>query len=73
MHSTMKCYTPYISPFDPCPPVWKKCYSTPPNLYITFQPMHSNQFATAEEALYHGTLWPCLYDPYYPKRAGDEN
>ncbi|KAB8138361.1 spore coat associated protein CotJA [Gracilibacillus oryzae] len=73
MMSSVKCYSPYISPFDPCPPKLKKCYSTPPNLYIPFQPMHSEQFSTAREALYHGTLWTCLYDPYNPKRTGDEN
>ncbi|MFC4404327.1 spore coat associated protein CotJA [Gracilibacillus xinjiangensis] len=69
----IKCYSPYISPFDPCRPILKKSYSTPPNLYIPFQPMQSEQFPSAKEALYHGTLWPCLYDPYFPKRWCNEN
>ncbi len=68
-YTPVKCFTPYISKYDPCKPVLKKCYSTPPNLYITFQPKNAGQFPTAREALYAGTLWPCLYDPYPLKRG----
>ncbi|PWU68621.1 MULTISPECIES: spore coat associated protein CotJA [Gracilibacillus] len=64
----VKCYTPYISPLDPCKPILKKCYSTPPNLYLNFQPTNLEQYPTAREALFRGTLWPFLYDPYYLKR-----
>ncbi|MFC4387684.1 spore coat associated protein CotJA [Gracilibacillus marinus] len=65
--TSIKYYHPYVSPFDPCPPKRIKYYSTPPNLYIRFQPMNTAQFPI-EEALYRGTLWKCLYDPYPPKR-----
>ncbi|RCW64888.1 spore coat associated protein CotJA [Saliterribacillus persicus] len=62
-----KYYYPYISPFDPCKPIRVKSYSTPPNLYLGFQPPHSPQFKTAREALFHGTLWPSLASTYPPK------
>lgn len=58
-------YAPFIGPFDPCPPVKCKWYSTPPQLFITFQPMNLPQF-TPQEALKLGTLWPDLYSPYPP-------
>lgn len=59
-----KFYAPYYSPFDPCPPIRVKSYSTPPNLYLGFQPPDLPQFSP-EEALCKGTLWPIFYDPYY--------
>ncbi|MGO4886412.1 spore coat associated protein CotJA [Anaerobacillus sp. MEB173] len=59
----IKYWHPYISPFDPCPPMRVKCYSTPPHLYICYQPYGWPQFSP-REALYAGTLWPALYDPY---------
>lgn len=64
MITQFKYWKPYISPNDPCPPRKIKYYSTPPQLYIHFQPMSLPQFATPREALMHGTLWPQLYSPY---------
>jgi spore coat protein JA len=61
-------YAPFIGPFDPCPPVKCKTYSTPPQLFITFQPMNLPQF-TPQEALRLGTLWPALYSPYDPRHS----
>lgn len=57
-------YYPYISPFDPCKPIEKKTYSTPPHLFHGFQEENSPQYKSAAEALKRGTLWPSLYDPY---------
>ncbi|MCA0149576.1 MULTISPECIES: spore coat associated protein CotJA [Rossellomorea] len=64
MHQNYKVYHPYVSPFDPCPPIKQKVYSTPPNLYMGFQPANLEQF-TPREALRNGTLWKAFYDPYY--------
>lgn len=61
--SNVKTYHPYVSPFDPCPPICVKTYVTPPNLYIGYQPMGLPQFSPSE-ALKFGTLWPALYGPY---------
>ncbi|MBT2755343.1 spore coat associated protein CotJA [Mesobacillus foraminis] len=58
-----KTYRPYHSPFDPCRPIGIKYYSTPPQLYIGFQPPNMNQFPP-REALYKGTLWPAFWDYY---------
>lgn len=63
MFTQFKYWRPYISPFDPCPPIRIKSYSTPPHLYIQFQPRGLPQFSP-REALHHGTLWPDLYSPY---------
>ena len=67
----MKSYTPFHSPFDPCKPIGKKFYSTPPQLYLGFQPPNLEQFPY-KEALKRGTLWPVFYDfyenPYRAKR-----
>ncbi|HEY4552355.1 MAG TPA: spore coat associated protein CotJA [Bacillaceae bacterium] len=73
MQSRHKIYRPYISPFDPCPPITVKTYSTPPNLYLGFQPPGLPQFAPSE-ALRKGTLWKVFYDPYYSplERAKEE-
>lgn len=59
-------YAPFVGPFDPCPPITCKTYSTPPQLYIQFQPPNLPQFSPME-ALRHGTLWPSLYSPYESK------
>ncbi len=59
---------PYVSPWDPCPPIRVKRYVVPPNLYINYQPMNLPQFSI-NEALFRGTLWPALYSPYAPQRA----
>jgi spore coat protein JA len=40
-----------------------KVFSTPPHLYMGFQPPGLQQFSPAE-ALRHGTLWPALFSPY---------
>ncbi|MDQ0255735.1 spore coat protein JA [Evansella vedderi] len=65
-----KTYHPYISPLDPCPPIRTKTYSTPPHLYMGFQPENLEQF-NPREALQAGTLWKAFYDPYYgPKEKG---
>ncbi|GLY09824.1 spore coat associated protein CotJA [Pseudobacillus badius] len=63
-HTWYKTYRPYISPLDPCPPITVKRYSTPPELYVGYQPPGLAQFP-AYEALKAGTLWKCFYDPYY--------
>ncbi|MCA0970316.1 spore coat associated protein CotJA [Halobacillus litoralis] len=63
MYTPVKCYQPYYSPFDPCPPRTPICYATPPNLYLGFQQPNLPQYSL-KEALYKGTLWPSLYDPY---------
>nr|WP_273130251.1 spore coat associated protein CotJA [Bacillus weihaiensis] len=59
----MKTYQPFYSRFDPCPPIGVKYYSTPPQLYMGFQPPGLQQFSP-KEALKKGTLWAALYDPY---------
>ncbi|NSL53345.1 spore coat associated protein CotJA [Calidifontibacillus erzurumensis] len=64
MFTLRKTYFPYVSPFDPCPPITCKEYVTPPNLYINFQPQGLQQFHP-KEALRTGTLWPFFYDPYF--------
>ncbi|SDM91390.1 spore coat protein JA [Fictibacillus solisalsi] len=67
----IKSYTPYHSPFDPCPPIGRKYYRTPPQLYMTFQPPNLPQFSP-REALQKGTLWPAFYDFYenpYDRRS----
>lgn len=67
MFTPYKTYYPYVSPFDPCKPIKVKTFSTPPNLYIGFQPTNFPQF-TPMEALHAGTLWKPFYDPYYNSR-----
>jgi spore coat protein JA len=64
MSTNYKSYEPYASPFDPCPPIKVKTYSTPPNLYMGFQPLGLPQFSP-KEAIKRGTLWKPFYDPYY--------
>ncbi|CAG7631228.1 spore coat associated protein CotJA [Paenibacillus allorhizosphaerae] len=64
----VKVWYPFVGPFDPCPPILEKTFSTPPQLYIPFQPMNLPQFSP-HEALRHGTLWPALYSPYEPKNT----
>jgi spore coat protein JA len=63
MFTQRKFYKPYISPFDPCPPIRIKSYETPPQLYLGFQPPGLPQFSP-REALFRGTLWPALFSPY---------
>ncbi|WP_269431591.1 spore coat associated protein CotJA [Bacillus sp. SA1-12] len=68
----MKAYQPFHSRFDPCPPIGLKFYSTPPHLYMGFQPPNLQQFPP-KIALKKGTLWPALYDPYEnPYESPDE-
>lgn len=67
MFTLYKYWHPYVSPFDPCKPIKVKKYSTPPNLYMGFQPPNLPQF-TPMEALRAGTLWKPFYDPYYNER-----
>jgi spore coat protein JA len=64
MFTPKKEYYPYVSPYDPCKPITCKTYSTPPHLYINFQPTNLPQYSP-KEALYRGTLWPAFYDPWY--------
>ncbi|MBD8026932.1 spore coat associated protein CotJA [Ureibacillus sp. Re31] len=64
MSSQYKYWKPFVGPFDPCKPIRVKSYATPPQLYITFQPVGLQQFETPHQALMHGTLWPQLYSPY---------
>ncbi|PID16084.1 hypothetical protein CSV63_05445 [Sporosarcina sp. P34] len=61
-------YEPYISPWDPCPPIIVKTFPLPPQLFMNFQPASLPQFSPAE-ALQHGSLWPALVDGY-SKREG---
>ncbi|WP_173916275.1 spore coat associated protein CotJA [Halobacillus sp. Marseille-Q1614] len=71
MYTPIKWYKPFISTNDPCPPMRWKYYQTPPNLYLGFQPPGLPQFPV-QEALFRGTLWPVLFDPYpspAPKRG----
>jgi spore coat protein JA len=63
MIDQVRYYQPYISPYDPCPPMKVKSYVVPPNVLIPFQPMNLPQFPPYE-ALKTGTLWPILYSPY---------
>lgn len=74
MNTYYKQYYPYISPFDPCPPIQVKIYSTPPNLYLGYQQPNLPQFSPAE-ALRAGTLWKPFYDPYFspPEREKEGN
>jgi spore coat protein JA len=64
MFTLRKAYYPYVSPFDPCPPMRVKTYPTPPHLYIGFQPPNLPQFPP-HEALRRGTLWQPFYDPWF--------
>lgn len=64
MNTHHKTYFPYFSPFDPCKPIEAKTFSTPPHLYMGFQPANLEQFSLIE-ALKVGTLWKAFYDPYY--------
>ncbi|MBS4173306.1 spore coat associated protein CotJA [Bacillus sp. FJAT-49736] len=64
MSTNYKSYKPFVSPYDPCEPILEKTYSTPPHLYLGFQPPNLPQFSPLE-ALKKGTLWQPLYDPYY--------
>ncbi|SFI99782.1 spore coat protein JA [Thermoflavimicrobium dichotomicum] len=57
---------PYISPYDPCPPICAKTYVVPPNQFLGFQPPNLPQYPPSQ-ALYHGTLWPILFSPYKGK------
>ena len=63
MFSQFKYWKPIAGPFDPCKPIPVKSYSTPPQLYMNFQPAGLQQFSP-KEALMSGTLWPQLYSPY---------
>lgn len=65
--TTERFYSRYVSPFDPCKPIFQVRYSTPPPLYIGFQPPQLQQFSPLE-ALKAGTLWSVFYDPYGLKR-----
>jgi spore coat protein JA len=68
LDSQTRVYYPYVSPFDPCPPIRVKTYVVPPILFMNFQPPGLPQFS-AHEALRHGVLWPALYSRG-PKRRG---
>ncbi|WP_285400216.1 spore coat associated protein CotJA [Lysinibacillus sp. fls2-241-R2A-57] len=71
MFTQYKYWKPYISPFDPCPPIRVKSFSTPPQLYINFQQPGLPQYPTPREALKSGTLWPQLFSPYpNPQKGG---
>ncbi|WP_425288582.1 spore coat associated protein CotJA [Salibacterium halotolerans] len=66
-----KYYRPYVSPFDPCPPIRVKSYVTPPQLYLGYQPYNLPQYQP-QQALYAGTLWPALFSPYNGRYWGRE-
>ncbi|WP_082063320.1 spore coat associated protein CotJA [Paenibacillus sp. IHBB 10380] len=61
-------YKPFVSPFDPCPPLPFKSYVVPPNQYVVFQPSDLPQYSLPE-ALRLGTLWPAYYSPYTSRRT----
>lgn len=63
MIDQVRFYYPYVSPFDPCPPMRVKSYVVPPNLFVPFQPANLPQ-NTPHEALRLGTLWPLFFSPY---------
>ncbi|WHX50660.1 spore coat associated protein CotJA [Paenibacillus woosongensis] len=65
-HPQEVAWAPFVGPFDPCPPILCKTYSTPPQLFMHFQPLNLPQFSP-KDALRHGTLWPALYSPYESK------
>jgi spore coat protein JA len=65
VNNQLRQYAPFISPFDPCPPIKVKTYLVPPNVMLGFQPPNLPQFSPAE-ALKAGTLWPAFYSPYEP-------
>lgn len=66
----VRSYIPPRSPFDPCPPIGRKFYSTPPHLFLGVQPPDLPQFSPAE-ALRKGTLWKVFADYYEnPYRKG---
>ncbi|OES45540.1 spore coat associated protein CotJA [Domibacillus iocasae] len=70
--TNVKSYVPFRGPCDPCPPIGRKYFSTPPSLYLGFQPPGLPQFSPAD-ALRKGTLWKVFYDYYdnpYRKGAG---
>lgn len=72
-YTNLKSFVPYHSPLDPCSPIGRKYYSTPPHLYLGFQPPDLPQFPPGE-ALKKGTLWTVFYDFYdnpYRKGAKD--
>lgn len=71
MDRQWRLYTPYRSPFDPCPPTDPKAFMVPPNQYITVQPKGLRQFAP-REALKRGTLWPDLCSVYDPPKGGGQ-
>lgn len=70
-NNQVRYYKPFVGPFDPCPPILVKSYSTPPQLFISFQPPDLPQFSPIE-ALKHGTLWPSLFSPYDSKNTRQE-
>lgn len=61
----LRVWYPYVSPFDPCPPITAKTFIIPPNLAMPWQPPGLPQFSPYE-ALKRGTLWPAYYSPYEP-------
>ncbi|RYM05377.1 spore coat associated protein CotJA [Sporolactobacillus sp. THM7-7] len=63
MPTYRKWFQPYVSPFDPCPPLGPVPYETPAQLYLGFQRPGMPQFSPFQ-SLSHGTLWPALYTPY---------
>ncbi|WNC17080.1 spore coat associated protein CotJA [Brevibacillus brevis] len=65
MYSQTRVYFPYVSPFDPCPPIRVKTYQVPPQLFMGFQPENLPQYPPME-ALRRGVLWPALFSPYNP-------
>jgi spore coat protein JA len=69
LHSEIRTYAPYVSPFDPCPPQRVKWYVVPPNLFMGFQPPNLPQFSPME-ALQTGVLWPALYSTYEGRGDG---
>jgi len=68
LFTQVKTWRPYVSPFDPCPPILVKTFQTPPQLYIPFQPPNLPQFSPYD-ALRFGTLWPALYSDYKPSQT----
>ncbi|WP_301110128.1 spore coat associated protein CotJA [Sporosarcina sp.] len=61
-------FEPYVSPFDPCPPIKVKTFVLPPQLFMNVQPPGLPQYSPAE-ALRQGSLWPALVDGFSKKEG----
>ena len=68
MFTLYKTWHPIASPFDPCKPILEKTFSTPPNLYIGFQPPNLPQFYTTGSTKGRNTMESILRPLLQPIR-----